>query len=101
MPSTMKQAKTTALEAVRANSFTRVHGRPTHQNYKSLKEESSALASKIKDITYPWSRNTMDNYGLLANILGNDKYNELTGIDSCAIPCEPASFDPSNLLSPR
>jgi hypothetical protein len=95
MPSTMKQAKTTALESVSANPFTRVHGRPTHQNYKTLKEESSALAREIKDITYSWSMNATDNYGLLANILGADEYNELTRINSYAIPCKPASYDPS------
>jgi hypothetical protein len=74
MPSTAKQAKTTALEYVCANPFTRVHGRPTRQNYKTIKEESSALASKIEYITYSWSKNATDNYGLLANILRADKY---------------------------
>jgi hypothetical protein len=82
MPSTAKQAKTTALESIRANPFTRVHGRPTRQNYETLKEESSSLASKIEDITYSWSKNATDNYGLLANILGTDDYDELTGINS-------------------
>jgi hypothetical protein len=72
----------------------RVLGRPTRQNYKTLIEESSALVRKIKDITYSWSKNMTDNYGLLADILGADKYNELTGIDSHAIPCKPASYDP-------
>jgi hypothetical protein len=95
MLSTAKQAKTTALESVRTILFTRVYGRPTCRNYKTLKEEASALASKVEDITYAWSKNATDNYGLLANILGADKYNKLTGIDSYAIPCEPASYDPT------
>jgi hypothetical protein len=95
MPSTAKQAETTALESVRAISFTRVHGRPTRRNYETLKEEASTLASKVEDITYTWSKNATDNYGLLANILGADKYNELTGINSYAIPCEPASYNPT------
>ncbi len=82
MPSTATQAKTTALKSVCTNTFTRAHGRPTHRNYETLKEESSALASKIKDITYSWSKNTTDNFRLLADILGADKYNKLTGIDS-------------------
>jgi hypothetical protein len=63
MPSTAKQAKTTALKSVRASPFARVHGRPTHHNYKTLKEEASAQASKIEDITYAWSKNATDNYG--------------------------------------
>jgi hypothetical protein len=95
MPSTMKQAKTTALEFVCTNPFTRVHGRPTRQNYETLKVESSALASKIEDITYSWSKNVTDNYGLLADILGADEYNKLTRINSYAIPCKPASYNPS------
>ena len=37
----------------------------------------------------------MDNYGLLGNILGIDEYNELTNINTYAIPIEPASYDPS------
>ena len=52
MSSTAKQAETTALESVRAIPFTRVHGRPTRCNYETLKEEASALASKVEDITY-------------------------------------------------
>jgi hypothetical protein len=94
MPSTAKQVKTTALESIRAIPFTRVHGRTTHRNYKTLKEEASALASKVEDITYAWSKN-VDNYGLLADILGTYEYNELTGINSYTIPCKPASYDPT------
>jgi hypothetical protein len=95
MPSTAKQAKTTALESVHAIPFTRVHGRPTRHNYETLKEEASALASKVEDITYAWSKNSTDNYGLLANILGADEYDKLTGINAYAIPCKPASYDPT------
>jgi hypothetical protein len=95
MPSAAKQAETTALESVRAIPFTRVHGRPTRRNYETFKEEASALVSKVEDITYAWSKNATDNFGLLANILGADEYNELTGINSYAIPCKPASYDPT------
>jgi hypothetical protein len=52
MPSIAKHAKTTALESVSAIPFTRVHGRPTRHNYETLKEEASALASEVEDITY-------------------------------------------------
>jgi hypothetical protein len=96
MPSTAKQAKTTALESIRAIPFTRVHSRPTRRNYKTLKEEASAIAREVEDITYTWSKSATDNYRLLANILlGADKYNELTRIDSYAIPCKPASYNPT------
>jgi hypothetical protein len=56
MPSFTKEAKTTAFDAVCATPFTRVHERPTRKDYKILKEEASALASKVKDITYTWTK---------------------------------------------
>jgi hypothetical protein len=95
MPSTAKQAKTTAYENVRSNPFTRVHGRPTRSNYKILKSKAGALASKVEDITYAWSKNNTDNCGLLGNILGEDKYNKLTGIGTYTIPAKPASYNPT------
>jgi hypothetical protein len=95
MPSTAKQAETNAFESVRATPFTRVHGRPTRRYYKILKEEACALASEVDDITYAWSKNATDNYGLLADILGVDEYDDLTNISKYAIPHEPASSDPN------
>jgi len=95
MPSTTKQAKTTAWEAVRATPFIRIHGRPTRRDYEMLKEEAATLASQVEDITYTWSRDMNDNYGLLAEILGADEYYDLTGIDTSAPPGKPASYDPT------
>ena len=95
MPSTAKQAKTNAFESVRATPFTRVHGRPTRRDYEVLKEEACAPASEVDDITYAWSKNVMDNYGLLAEILGINEYDDLTGIATYAIPHEPTSYDPN------
>jgi hypothetical protein len=95
MPSTAKQAETTAHDAVRATPFTRVHGRPKRKDYETLKEEASALASEVEDIKYAWSRDAAEEYGLLADILGEDEYEELTGIDTYTIPAEPASYDPT------
>jgi hypothetical protein len=74
MPSSAKQAKTTVFHAVRATPFTKVHKRPTRKDYKILKEDASALASKVEDITYPWTNDATTNYGLLADILGFDNY---------------------------
>jgi hypothetical protein len=95
MPSTTKQAKTTVYESVRSNPFTRVHGRPTQSNYETIKSEASALVSKVEDITYAWSKNATDNYGLLGDILSINEYDKLTNIDTYTIPIEPASYDPS------
>ncbi len=95
MPSTAKQAETTAHEAVHATPFTRVHGRPKRKDYETLKDEALALASEVDDITYVWSRDAAEDYDLLADILGFDEYDELTGIDTYAIPAEPALYDPA------
>ncbi len=53
-----------------------MHGRLTRRNYLTLKEEASALASEVEDITYAWSKNATDYYRLLADILGADEYDE-------------------------
>jgi hypothetical protein len=90
-----KQAETTAYKNVRSNPFTRVHGQPTQSDYEILKSEAGALASEVEDITYAWSKNNTDNYGLLGNILGEDEYNVLTGIGTYTIPTEPVSYDPT------
>ena len=84
MPSTAKQAETTAHDAVRATPFTRVHGHPT-----------LVLASEVEEIMYAWSRDAAEECGLFADILGFDKYDELTSIDTHTIPTEPASYDPA------
>jgi hypothetical protein len=93
MPSSAKQAETTAFNVVRATPFTRVHGRPTRKDYEILKEDASALASKVEGITYPWTKDAMTNYGLLVDILGFDNYYKLTGIDAYAVTNKPASYD--------
>jgi hypothetical protein len=95
MPSTAKQAETTAYENVRATPFTRVHGRPSRSDYEILKSEASALASEVEDITYDWSHDDTNDYGLLADILGLDEYYTLTTIDTYVTPVEPATYDPT------
>jgi hypothetical protein len=74
-----------------------VHGRPTRRDYEILKEEACAPASEVEDITYAWSKNPTDNYGLLADIMGVDEYDDLTGISTYVIPNEPPSYDPNIL----
>ncbi len=80
-----------AFESVRATPFMRVHGRPTRRDYAILKEKACAPASEVEDITYAWSKNLMDNYGLLGDILGVNEYDDLTNISTYVIPNEPAS----------
>ena len=93
MPSTAKQAKATAYKSVRSHPFTRIHGRPTRNNFDILKEEESMLACKVEDINYPWIKNTTGEYGLLADIIRGAEYDHLTGISTYAEPTEPAAYN--------
>jgi hypothetical protein len=95
MPSTFKQAEITAYESIRATPLTQVHGRPTHGNYKTLKGKACALASEVVDITYLWSKNATDDCGLLGDILGVNKYKDLTRILTYVIPTKPTSYNPT------
>ncbi len=66
---------------VHFSAFTKIHGRPMQSNYKNLKKEASDLASKLDDITYNWLQSpTGEEYGLLAEIIGKDKYQHLTNL---------------------
>ena len=73
MPSSIKEIENTTYESVRAAPFTKIHGRPSRNDYEILKKEASDLACELDDITYAWSRSaTGDEYGLLAEIIGED-----------------------------
>lgn len=97
MPSSSaKAAETTSYDTVRAKPFTRIHGRPTRTNYELLKKEASDLASEVENITFAWSRDTAtdEEYGLLAEIIGDVEYNHLTNLNWTQ-EREPASYDPA------
>ena len=38
---------------------------------------------------------TTDEYGLLADIIGEEEYHHLTGIDTYQVPTEPAAYNAS------
>jgi hypothetical protein len=81
MPSTNKTIETEAYEAVQAAPFTKIHSRPSRNDYEILKKEASDLASELEDITYNWSRlATGEEYGLLVEIIGEDEYQHLTNL---------------------
>ena len=81
MPSTTKTLEQRTYDTVRSSSFTKIHGCPTRSNYKNLKKEASDSASKLDDITYTWLQiSTREEYGLLAKIIGKDKYYRLTNL---------------------
>jgi hypothetical protein len=97
MPSSSaKAAETTSYDTVRATPFTQIHTRPTRQDYELLKKEASDLASKVDNITFAWSRDqaTGEEYGLLAEIMGDIEYTHLTNLN-WAQQKEPANYDPA------
>jgi hypothetical protein len=83
LSSSAKAAETTAYNTVRTAPFTQIHGHPTGQDYKTLKQEASDLASEVDNITFAWSCNTTtgEEYGLLAEIIGNTKYPHITNLN--------------------
>ena len=84
MPSSnAKVAETTAYDNVHKAPFTQIHGRLTRQDYKTLKQEASDLASEVDNITFAWSCNTAtgEEYGLLAEIIGDAKYAHITNLN--------------------
>jgi hypothetical protein len=94
MPSSSAKAvEMTSYDAVRAKPFTQIHGRPTRQDYKLIKKEASDLASEVENITFTWSRGTAtgEEYGLLAEIIGDIEYTHLTNLN-WAQETEPASL---------
>ena len=56
---------------------------PTRQNYKTLEQEASDLASEVDNITFAWSPDTAtgEEYGLLAEIISNAENAHLTNLN--------------------
>ena len=51
------------------------------------------LACEVEDTNYPWSKSATGEYGLLADIVGTNKYNVLKGIGTYTNPTEPAAYN--------
>ena len=97
MPSSSaKSAETASYKAVRAVPFTHIHGRPTCHDYETLKKEASDLASKVDSLTFAWCHDptTGEEYGLLAEIIGDIEYTHLTN-QMWQQEVEPASYNPA------
>ncbi len=95
MPSSSaKLAEQMSYAAVQSVPFTKIHGRPTRQDYELLKKEVSDLASKVDNLTFAWRRDpaTGEEYGLLAEIIGDVEYIHLSN-QMWTLPVEPASYD--------
>ena len=60
-----------------------------------LKKEASDLASELEDIKYKWTRSpTGKEYGLLAEIIGEDEYQHLTNL-TWEQETKPGPYDPA------
>jgi hypothetical protein len=95
MPYTIKTLEQMTYDTVCFSAFTKIHSRPTQSDYKNLKKEALDLASKVDDITYDWLWSpTGEEYGLLAEIIGKDKYQHLTNL-TWVQEVEPATYDPA------
>jgi hypothetical protein len=97
MPSSSaKAAETMAYDTVHTAQFTQIHGRHTRQDYETLKQEASDLASEVDNITFVWSHDTAtgEEYGLLAEIIGDTKYAHITNLNWTQ-EIEPATYDPA------
>ena len=95
MPSLIKEIENMTFESVRGTPFTKIHGHPSRNDYELLKKEASDLACELDDITYNWSRSpTGDEYGLLAEIIGEDEYDHLTSLQWVQ-ETEPSNYDPA------
>jgi hypothetical protein len=95
MPSSSAQlVESTSYDAVCATPFTQIHGRPTRHDYKTLKKEVADLASKVDNLTFAWSPDPTNGkeYGLLAKIIGANKYTHLTN-QMWVQEVEPASYN--------
>jgi hypothetical protein len=84
MPLNYKQTK----DKIRLIPFTIINGQPTQSDYELLKRKCCKRASKIEDVVFPWCTDnaTGKEYGLLADILGCNKYNDLTATDIGTVP---------------
>ena len=98
MPSTARVAEASAYENVRANPFTRIHGRPTRSDYEIIKHKAATLASKVEDITYAWSRdpNTGERVRAPSQTTRSRRIRPSeTGIDMYVGENKPSTYDPS------
>jgi hypothetical protein len=79
-------------DSIRGRPFTSIPTKPTWAQKELLNEEAEQIALDI-NVSYPWS----DDYGLLAEIQGEDKYLANTGFEYVS-PTRPPDLDPRILL---
>ena len=76
-----QDAEEREFNRVRAIPFERINGCPTWQKYLKLKQHASKIAVG-SEVDYDWTLcGAGHKYGLLADILGGEEYEDITGID--------------------
>jgi len=93
-----QDAEEREFNRVRAIPFERINGCPTWQKYLKLKQQASKIAVG-SEVDYDWTLCAAGHkYGLLADIIGGDEYEDITGIDRNeydASLTKPAIYDAS------
>ena len=97
MKTVWKQVEDAASTLMLSQPITKVHGRPTRQNYIVWKKELERAANQIEiDETYPWTVDTTgNNYGGMKLTMDDNEYQLRTNITTYAEPTEPVQYDPN------
>jgi len=75
-----QDAEEREFNRVRAIPFERINGCPTWQKYLKLKQQASKIAVG-SEVDYDWTLCAAGHkYGLLADIIGGEEYEDITGI---------------------
>ena len=76
-----QDAEEREFNRVRAIPFERINGCPTWQKYLKLKQHASKIAVGA-EVDYDWTLcGAGHKYGLLADILGGEEYEDITEVD--------------------
>ena len=97
MKTILKQVKEAAITLMKNQPITKVHGRPTRQNYIVWKKELERAANQIEiEDTYPWTVDaTGNNYGGMKLTMDDNEYQIRTGINTFVEPVEPVHYNPN------
>ena len=73
---------------MRAKPFTRIYGRPSHRDYRHLKQECIDIAM-TQEVAYNWA----NEYRLMTGIVGAEEYEDLINIQTYQAPQKPTVYN--------
>ena len=73
--STARQTQQAAYDNIISKLFTTIVDRPTRKDRNKLFEKICSLATE-ENVAYKW----VEDYGYLSEIVGSEKYEEMTGL---------------------